>query len=102
MPLEQKISVAMREDRWEEAVTDAEELARAAKAGSGRETLRGREGVLAVTTYRLVAAMGKEERAEFVSAGDLFGQAQYLESQRKYVDGPAALREGAGDPPTAP
>ena len=52
----------------------------------GKERLEVASAASRVSMYRLVAAMGKHERAEFIAADDLSRLAQTLQSKGKYVD----------------
>ena len=83
--LEQKISEAIRDDRWEEAVTAAEELVELRKRVQGEKHFEVVNAFWQLSTCWLVAAMGKEERAEFVSAGEKFRQAEFLMAKGKHA-----------------
>jgi tetratricopeptide (TPR) repeat protein/formylglycine-generating enzyme required for sulfatase activity len=80
---EQRIGVAIREDRWDEAITAAEELLALRKRLQGEKHFEVVSASWRVRTYRLVAARTKEERAEYVYGANLFRQAHALYLQGK-------------------
>ena len=100
--LDKAIEAALKADRWDEAIARAEELL-ALRRGS-----RAPKHFETVDAERLsrrcagVAPMPHEDRVAYQSARTMNEQAKTLLSQGKYCPGPAALREGAGDPPPAP
>jgi CHAT domain-containing protein/tetratricopeptide (TPR) repeat protein len=83
--LEEQIDKAMKEDRWDEAISKAEELLDLRTRAQGSSHFETVTTSWQVKTLRRVAALPKDDRAAFLSARDTAVQAESLYGQGKYA-----------------
>jgi tetratricopeptide (TPR) repeat protein len=83
--LEEAIDRAMKEDRWEEAISQAEELLALRARLQGEKHFETVDAMWRVKTLRRVAARTKGDRAAFLAARDSNEQAESLQDQGQYA-----------------
>jgi tetratricopeptide (TPR) repeat protein len=84
--LEEEFAKARAADRWDEAISKAQELVALRTRGQGAAHFDTVRAEWQLKTARLVAALPKEDRAAFLSARDLTKEGEALFRQGKYAD----------------
>jgi tetratricopeptide (TPR) repeat protein len=82
--LDEQVDKAMKEHRWSEAISKAEELLALMTRVQGAKHFDAVDAAWQVKTLRRVAALPKDDRAAFLSASATTGQADSLQGKGKY------------------
>ena len=99
--LEEEFAKARTADRWDEAISKAQELVALRTRGQGAAHFETVRAEWQLKTARRVAALPREDRAAFLSARRLGERGSGTFWTRKIRRRAAPIRTGPGDPPQA-
>ena len=97
--LDKAIEAALKADRWDEAIARAEELLALRTRVQGPKHFETVNAEWRLKALRRVAPMPHEDRVAYQSAGSMNAASEDTLRPGEVRPGPAAVREGAGDPP---